>query len=35
MERTTVKLGVIVAVIVGLMTTVGQIVLASLMNGGG
>jgi len=34
-ERTTVKLGVIVAVIVGLMTTAGQIVLASLMNGGG
>jgi len=35
MERTTVKLGIIVAVIVGLLTTAGQIVIASLINGGG
>ena len=35
MERTTVKLGIIVAVIVGLLTTAGQVVLGALMNGGG
>ena len=35
MERATVRLGIIVAVIVGLLTTAGQVVIASLMNGGG
>jgi len=32
MERTTVKLGIIVAVIVGLLTTAGQIVIANMLR---
>jgi len=35
MERTTVRLGIIIAVIVGLLTTAGQMVIAGMMNGGG